>query len=412
MPRTGKNRWLQNTSWAAAVGSLLGLLTACSASSGAAATSCTTPGISDKEVRVGLLLSDTGSFSAALTAYRAGIDARLGTLNAQGGVNNRKIIYSWADDADNPDRNSTAARSLVEQQQIFGLMEGATGASGSAAYLNKAGIPVTGLGTDPTWGKYQNMFAPFYDVTEGAVTTWGDFIRSEGGTRAVLVRDEQSGRPGQIYAQQETASLQAAGVTVALTAEITPDISDFNRLADQMKAAHIDTITGGVTPPILAKLIPAARAANLPLKVILAPTGYEPTLLTQLGQVLAGTTIYLNSVPFELNTPAQQRLLAAMAQYAPQIQPPNQQSAVDGWLTADLFIRGLQEAGSCPTRADFIRALRNVHNYDGDGLLPAPVDLSTNLGKPSKCLEFVRISDDGRSFVPLHPSLRCGKLLT
>jgi branched-chain amino acid transport system substrate-binding protein len=77
-----------------------------------------------------------------------------------------------------------------------------------------------------------------------------------------------------------------------------------------------------------------------------------------------------------------------------------------------LFIRGLQEAGSCPTRADFIRALRNVHNYDGDGLLPAPVDLSTNLGKPSKCLEFVRISDDGRSFVPLRPSLRCGKLLT
>ena len=100
-----------------------------------------------------------------------------------------------------------------------------------------------------------------------------------------------------------------------------------------------------------------------------------------------------------------------MTRYAPQIQPPNQQSAVDGWLTADTFIRGLQAAGPCPTRSAFISGLRAVHDYDAGGLLPKPVDFSTNLGRLSPCFEFVRISDDGHSFIPLRPSLRCGNQL-
>ncbi len=77
---------------------------------------------------------------------------------------------------------------------------------------------------------------------------------------------------------------------------------------------------------------------------MIAPFGYDPALLKQLGPTLAGTVIYITFVPFEVNSPAHQRIIDAMTRYAPQVQSPVQDSAVFGWLSADMFLRGL-EAG-------------------------------------------------------------------
>lgn len=217
--------------------------------------------------------------------------------------------------------------------------------------------------------------------------------------------------PGPIFGRMMADSLQAAGVTVVLNATATPNVTDVSRLVGRMKAERVDTVTGAIAPDLLAVLMPAFRAADLPLKVVLPLAGYDPVLLARLGTVLAGVTVFVDFVPFELNTPAHRTFLAAMVQYSPQMQPPNQQTAISGWVAADMFIRGLREAGSCPTRAGFIRGLRGVHDYDGGGLLPRPVDFSTNLGRLNTCFEFARISDDGRRYIPLQPSLRCGNRL-
>ena len=47
---------------------------------------------------------------------------------------------------------------------------------------------------------------------------------------------------------------------------------------------------------------------------------------------------------------------------------------VEGWLSADLMISGLQLAGANPTRTSFIDGLRTDTSYTGGGLLPNPVD--------------------------------------
>ena len=49
-----------------------------------------------------------------------------------------------------------------------------------------------------------------------------------------------------------------------------------------------------------------------------------------------------------------------------------------GYLTADLFIKGLKVAGKCPTRESFISNLRKVTSYDGGGLLPGKVSFVPN----------------------------------
>ncbi|WP_311445650.1 ABC transporter substrate-binding protein [Frankia nepalensis] len=361
--------------------------------------------MTDTEVKAGLLFADTGGASFIVGAFRAGVDARFGIENAAGGVSGRKIVYSWRDDGGDPEVNGVKARELVSEE-IFGMIEGINAAAGSAQYLADQKIPVTGVAAETAWAAYDNMVSwRYYTASTGSSTVWGNFIRSQGGARAVLLSGVANDAVRN-YNRQLTESLQAEGISVDII-EAT-DLTDFVALAEWLKAERIDTVTGATPPDLLAQMLSAAQVVGVNLKSILVPFGYDPTLLNQVGSLLATTVIYLSFIPFEVQSPAHTRFLNAMTAYAPEFQPPAQESAVYGWLSADLFVRGLRAAGPCPTRQSFIQGLRAIHNYDADGLLPGPVDLATNRGMSSNCFAFVRVSDDGRRFVPLQPMARCG----
>jgi branched-chain amino acid transport system substrate-binding protein len=102
-----------------------------------------------------------------------------------------------------------------------------------------------------------------------------------------------------------------------------------------------------------------------------------------------------------------------MSDYAPEIQPPTQDPAVNGWVSADLFIRGLEAAGNCPTRESFITGLRAVKDYDGAGITPGTsIDLSTNFRETSTCYYAIKISKDGSRFEPTSDTAICGDVIT
>ena len=74
---------------------------------------------------------------------------------------------------------------------------------------------------------------------------------------------------------------------------------------------------------------------------------------------------------------------AALAKVDPNEFPG--QLAMVGWLSADAFIRGLNEAGaSCPRRAALLHNLRQVKNYTADGL-PPPTDFAAVFGTMPLC---------------------------
>ncbi|KPM50891.1 branched-chain amino acid ABC transporter substrate-binding protein [Frankia sp. R43] len=408
MALPGRSSLLRLTALILILCGLVGLAACTGSEDSAGAATCAAPGITETEIKAGILFPDTGPFSHSMHAFRAGIEARLGEANSAGGVNGRKIVAVWRDDASTPQLNLTAARELIQKEEVFGIMEGLGAVSGSAQYLADLDVPVIGLGAEPAWVTHENMFTWHnYTHSTGSSTVWGDFIRSAGGTRAAVV-DVALNEAVQEYHRQLVESLRVAGVSVDIDSEVTAETTGFGALARQMKEANIDAITGVVTPDVLAQIIPAVRAAGVNLRTVLLSLGYDRDLLTQFGPVLAGTTIYISFLPFELNTPAHQRLLTAMAHHSSQSEVPEQESAVFGWLSADLFLRGLQTAGACPNRQSFIQGLRAVHDYDGAGLLPAPVDLAKDRDQLADCYYFVRVSDDGRQFVPLQSAARCG----
>src|SRR4030095_5284562 len=122
------------------------------------------------------------------------------------------------------------------------------------------------------------------------------YIRSRGGTRAAVLTP-QLAELYQLYARKVTDSLNAAGVKIVLTAE-AGQLTNYDALAQQMKAAGVDTIAGAPDLYILTQIVPAARRVGLPLKVVLSPTGYDPLVLKAMGPLLAGTSLFIGFIPF------------------------------------------------------------------------------------------------------------------
>jgi ABC-type branched-subunit amino acid transport system substrate-binding protein len=197
-----------------------------------------------------------------------------------------------------------------------------------------------------------------------------------------------------------------------LKTDIPPTGTDYTADVAAMKEKGVDTLWGSIQQPLYTQLYLKAKDAGINFKAALSPTGYDQRIVDAFGPKIAGMYFLVDFAPFELNLPAHKTFEDAMAKYEPDAKPAKQQLSMNGWLAADLAIRGLQESGKCPTREAFIKNLRKVKDYDANGLLLTPVNEAKTFGKPARCYNYVQVSADGTKFelvdgaVPL-----CGKVV-
>jgi branched-chain amino acid transport system substrate-binding protein len=118
------------------------------------------------------------------------------------------------------------------------------------------------------------------------------------------------------------------------------------------------------------------------------------------------------AAPVELKTPATMAMQAAFSKYAGYTGVPDFQW-YEGWLSVDLMIKGLQIAGTNPTRSSFINNLHQVTSYDGGGLLGTPVSFSlSNFGHAPQTLCAWYTILQGQQFVVTNGGKPvCGTLL-
>lgn len=401
-------------SLAAAVGAA-----ACSSSSSskssatvgkAASSSCSGPGISGKTINVGVIQQNTGNPLVVLDFQYAidTVNARFGLENAKGGVNGFQLHAVSADDGGTTTQNLSAARQLVEQNNVFGIVEISIEPGGSGDYLKSKGVPVTGWATasDP-FGLDNNFFGATGGIDANPAKTPDTgivgFMKSKGVTNLGLFGGTD---PGSISVSNGTAAAaRAVGLTVGYqTNSVAFGQKDFTADVAKMKSAGVNGVVTELDPTTNLALGAAIKQAGLK-PVILFTTGYDQRLISAVGPAVAGDFFLVPFAPFELNRPAYQTFKQTMGQAAPKV-PIAEVSAIT-WISADLFVKGLQLAGSCPTRSAFIDNLRKA-NYDAGGFIN-PVDESAAVGKASPCAWYVEAQ--GKAFVPVSPDPHCGTFL-
>ena len=117
------------------------------------------PGASDKEIKVGHLNPYSGPASAYGTIGKA-IGAYFDKVNAEGGINGRKINFISLDDGYNPAKTVEQARKLVEEEEVLLVFQPLGTPSNSAIhkYMNTKKVPQLFVATGATkWGDPKNF---------------------------------------------------------------------------------------------------------------------------------------------------------------------------------------------------------------------------------------------------------------
>jgi branched-chain amino acid transport system substrate-binding protein len=394
----------KSSSTATTAGASATTAAASATTAGGSPATCSGPGVSNGTIKVGVIQTASGSPQVAADFKWAQqiVQARFDIENAKGGVNGYKLQTVAADDQNSETGNLAAARQLVESDNVFGIVEITVFPGGSGDYLKQKNVPVTGWGTasDP-FGKDNNVFGDaggLPDPPPSTTLAMGFMHDTMGVTNVAIVGIND---PGAIAVSDADAKAAKSLGMQVLQDNIPIAQTDFTADVAKFKAAGVNGIIMYSAPQQDLSVIPAAKQAGLNAKFLMS-TGYDSRFLA-VSNLIQGVYFENAYAPFEFNLPASQQMKQAFPQGA-----PLGIAQVNSWLSADLFVKGISVAGGCPTRDSFVSNLRQVHDYDGNGLIGA-VDEAKALGQGEAC--FYHEVVQGKAFVPVEQPGKpfCGK---
>jgi branched-chain amino acid transport system substrate-binding protein len=395
-------------------------ITACSSSSHSSAKTTGALGGAQTPIKIGLILSLSGSLKNPAQTFVGGVQARFNLQNQQGGIDGHPIKLVVLDDQSAVQQHQNAAQILVEQDHVFAVIDYSVFAFVTAPYFNKQGVPVVGGGFDgPEWGEqpYTNMFSiapPTASAFAGnyyAYNTLPQFLKYIGVTDLAGVGyNIQSG----IRAQDGTFQMgRALGIKQCYNNTSVPlGAVNFTAIALQVKSANCDGVVGTTTVQSTISMSQALKDAGVTAKQFYYE-GYSqvsvdqpPTMRSYDGDYF-GVTVPLVQTPNAATT----TMLQALKQWAGYTAGIPDAAAT--YEVADLMVTGLKMAGSNPTRTAFITNLHKVDNYTANGLLLSPVSFqhfgTVGMLPAEECAQYAQANGD--SFVPVASGkVFCGKL--
>jgi len=381
-------------------------------------------GITEDTYKIGFVYSATGVAAPNFKDTLRAAEARVKLQNDQGGVFGRTIELVGADDASTPQQNLSASQSLVQNQDVFMVINNSSFTFGGYRYLQEEGIPVVGGCYDgPEWFQQPNtnMVCNVGNSSENRAAYTNDalFMKSQGATKVASLGYGSS--PSSSKEAQNFHDFGAPEVgldPVYVNTSLPFGTVDVGSIVLDMKAAGVE----GVQLPLIQTtnfaVVTGGVQAGIDWKAALMSTGYgqdlldQPTALAAAEQpgVFFSTTSF---APVELETEATKRMAEAFSTYSGLDGVPLY-AWYQGWLSADLVIKGLEAAGRNPTRESFLDALHGLGTYDADGILAEPVDISLEgfgQAQERRCSWYMKV-EDGR-FVVASPGTEplCGDLV-
>ena len=366
-------------------------------------------------VTIALITSLTGPSAPETASSPAGFLARIDQQNAEGGVNGHKIVPLVIDDQTSPTQIVTAVQDAISKGAI-GIVSASALFFLAAKYPQAARVPVTGSYSDgPEWGEqpYTNMFASDLGSLNPKLpvnTLEGKILHMTGGT--VLGAYGYGISPSssrEAYATTKSFE-HFGGKSGVLDTSLPFGTVDFSSLALSAKQQHINALFPTMIDASNFALATSLKQAGVDMKAAVFATGYGPAVVhSSSWPYLIGDYFLSIYRPFSLPDAGTRQMAQALEHYEhfTKTQFPTL-FQYEAWAGADLMIKGLRDAGSDPTRAGVITALRHVRSYDAGGLLPNPLDYATIFGHDpaQQCVWILKAEQSG--FVPVSTSPTCG----
>ncbi|WP_410660082.1 ABC transporter substrate-binding protein [Amycolatopsis sp. lyj-112] len=353
-----------------------------------------TVGVTDTTIKIGAHFPLTGVAAPGYSEIPSGHQAYYDYVNANGGINGRKIEFVVKDDGYNPTNTSQVTNELVLKEEIFAMVGGLGTPTHSAVvdFLNNSKVPDLFVssgslrwGDAPKKAPFTFGWQPDYEI-EGKII--GDWVRKNlpNAKVGLFLQDDDFGRDG------EKGARRYLDKQIVEVAKYSPGNTDVAPQIAKLQAAGVDLVLGFNVPSYTALSQLASLKIGFKPKWFYSNVGSDPALVGSLlarfseGKVSNGaslidgvmTTEYLPGVdkPEDPWTKLWQKVWDAHGK--------------DGGLTnyriygmaqAYTFVQALQAAGKDLTREGVVKAIeQSGKGFAGPGLAPFRYTGDNHLG--------------------------------
>ncbi|MDQ0373016.1 ABC transporter substrate-binding protein [Cellulomonas humilata] len=332
------------------------------------------PGISEDTVTVGTHTPLTGPAAAGYSSISAATKAYFEYVNDNGGINGRSIEYIVKDDGYNPATTSTVVRELVQEDEVFAVINGLGTPTHSAVvdYLNENEVPDLFVASgSPKWdqpGTFPYTFAynANYIVEAKALATYAQETWPDK-TFCVLGQDDDFGT------DFTTGLVQVLGADgLASTQTYSVSVQDVVAQIGAMQAAGCEVNFLATVNGFTALALGTAAKMKYGAQWVSSSSGGDyPTLAGYLGEDIAPLLLQgfvsSNYLPFSPDDEWVSLFQEINDEYNDGA--PFSGNTIFGMSVGYLFAQALAKAGDDPTRESLLDALE-VGALAGNGIVP------------------------------------------
>ncbi|WP_225120461.1 ABC transporter substrate-binding protein [Bradyrhizobium sp. BRP22] len=327
------------------------------------------PGATDTEIKIGNIMPYSGPASAYATIGKTEA-AYFNKLNAEGGINGRKVNFISYDDAYSPPKTVEQARKLVENDEVL-LIFNPLGTPGNTAiqkYMNSKKVPQLFVSTgaakwnDPKNSPWTMGWQPSYQVE---ARIYGKYILQNypGKTIGVLYQNDDFGKDYVIGLREGLGDQANKLIIVEASYETSSPTVDSQVV--QIKGANPDIFVNIATPKFAAQAIkkiaelnwhPVQFLTNVSGSIggVMKPAGYDAS------QGILSTAYLKDPKDAEWkNDPAMNEWRAFMAKWYPE-GDLDDAATVFGYGVAKGLEQVLRQCGDNLTRENVMKQAANL----------------------------------------------------
>lgn len=363
----------------------------------------TAPGVTATTITIGQLMSLSGPGAGVFQGVVDSAKPYADYVNSLGGVYGRKIQIDVGDDAFDVVKDQAVCSKMVPQ--VFAMVGGmATADTGCYPLMRSTGVPVVGpIVFDPRIYSLPNAFVPrpnSYSNLPGAI----QLALHPEVKKVWLCEQDVPGIAAQAAPEQHM--WESLGMQVLNLPPLPSNAPDYTAAVVKAKNAGAQAVD----------CFSAAAQVSSQVAKAMAQQGWDPPIKQGFSVydknflALAGSAANGWSTGIQVPTLDQAEFTSTPGGKLYQTwvgKLPQTTHDFFGWEYMDLFVQALVKAGPDLTWDGLLTALKSIHNFSANGLVP-PFDVS-NKGENATCEALVRVSNGKfEQVLPGKNELICG----
>jgi branched-chain amino acid transport system substrate-binding protein len=356
----------------------------------------------DNEIRIGNTIDYTGPVRAAGVVGKV-ISAYFDKVNAEGGINGRRIKFISYDDTYNPAKTVELTHKLIEEDRVLFMFASVGTATNEAvqSYLNTNKIPqlfsISGSSMldQPSKFPWSMAYTPSYE-TEAHIYAQYLLENQPGGRIGILYQDDAFGKD---YVKGLKDGL---GGKIPIVAEVPFKVTDptIEPLIAKLKASGADILFDATTPKFAGMAI--KRTAELgwkPLHIVSSASKMISAVVPAAGLhdaegLLSASFALEGDDPSVANDPAYRDWTAFLDRYIPSASKANS-LVVTSYVLAKMMVEVLTRCGDDLSRENVMRQASSLKGLPFPMLVPGVViNTSATDHAPIEQMRMIRFSGE------------------